>query len=89
MLSVGGSGISGSASLSAANVTGPGTFPVSTGTFTSGSNAYSANSGSIVVTSLNTSTRRASGTFTASGPAILGSGTGTLTNGVFTNLPLQ
>lgn len=83
--------------LSISGITGPGNFPLgplnfATGSYTVGGAAWAttlSGSGNINVTTFNTTTRKASGTFNfTAGPALGGSATGNkqVTNGVFTNV---
>ncbi|MBC7447975.1 MAG: hypothetical protein H7330_07930 [Hymenobacteraceae bacterium] len=85
--------------ISVPSITGPGTFSISSGaangTYTRGSAGWSTGgggTGSVVVTTFNTTTRKASGTFSFTAPALSGSsatGSKAITNGIFTNVSFQ
>ena len=83
-----------SVNLAINSITGAGTFPISllssnVGTYTANANTWSTiltGSGTIVVSSFNTTTRKASGTFNFVANGFGGAtGTKTITNGVFTD----
>ncbi|MCI1187428.1 hypothetical protein MON38_08345 [Hymenobacter sp. DH14] len=65
----------------------PGTYTL-TGNFGTSPRSYTHNvtSGTLTITNKDQTNRRVSGTFSAAGTAADGSGTGTVTNGVFTDL---
>ena len=73
---------SGQVNLNANGVTGPGTYPISSGMIIVGTSIYNTSAGSMVITAFNATTRRITGTFTAS------SGSNT-TSGTFTDLKLR
>ena len=82
-----GKGYEGQILLLAQPTSVPDTYTL-TGNFGTSPRSYTHNvtSGTLTITNRNQTSRRVSGTFSVTGTAKDGSGTGTVTNGVFTNL---